>query len=204
MATDLELLDAWRGGDQVAAKELFERHFDGLCWFFRNKVNEGVEDLVQATFLACIEARPNLRDNSSFRGLLFSIARRKLVDEIRKAQRGRHKADVETMAVDSLVGRPSAILTKKQEQKLLVHALRRIPLQHQMLLELYYWENLSGPELAKVLEIPEGTIRTRLRRGRTLLAEALESLEASPEAVQSTLTNLDDWARSVRPGAATE
>ena len=48
----------------------------------------------------------------------------------------------------------------------------------QVALELHYWEDLSGPELAAVLEIPEGTVRSRLRRGRELLQEAFARVAA--------------------------
>ncbi|MCH9683177.1 MAG: hypothetical protein K0V04_17210 [Deltaproteobacteria bacterium] len=43
MATDFELLDAWKGGDKAAGNALFQRHFDSVCRFFRSKVGEGVD-----------------------------------------------------------------------------------------------------------------------------------------------------------------
>ena len=57
-------------------------------------------------------------------------------------------------------------------------ALRRIPLELQVALELYYWEGMAGPELAAALDLPEGTVRTRLRRGRQLVREQLTELGA--------------------------
>ena len=44
MSTDFELLDAWRGGDRVAGNELFERYFDAVFRFFRNKVSAAEVD----------------------------------------------------------------------------------------------------------------------------------------------------------------
>ncbi len=204
MVSDWELLAAWRDGDTTSGGQLYERYFDGLCWFFRNKVADGVEDLVQSTFMACIESNAQPSDRGSFRGLLFTIARRKLVDQIRKGHRGQDKADIGMMTVDSLSSSPSAVLTQRQEQQMLVRALRRIPLDAQILLELFYWEQLTGPELAQTLGIAEGTVRTRLRRGRELLTEALRSIEASGQRLDSTLTNLDAWARSIRNGNTEE
>ena len=55
--TDVELLAAWRGGDARAGEELFERHALSIAYFFRNKVSVGVEDFVQETFLALVEAQ---------------------------------------------------------------------------------------------------------------------------------------------------
>jgi DNA-directed RNA polymerase specialized sigma24 family protein len=56
-ATDIELLEAWRGGDRRAGEQLFERHYAAVARFFRNKLEFGVDDLIQRTFLACVEGR---------------------------------------------------------------------------------------------------------------------------------------------------
>ena len=56
--TDLELFDAWTSGDTEAAGELFERHYEAVDRFFRNKLLDGYDDLVQQTFAACLEANP--------------------------------------------------------------------------------------------------------------------------------------------------
>ena len=71
---DFELLDAWRSGDRAAGNTLFERHFDAVCRFFANKVNDNVDDLIQKTFLGCIEGRDRFRKQSSFRTYLFAVA----------------------------------------------------------------------------------------------------------------------------------
>ena len=55
MSTDLDLLQAWNDGDPGAGSRLLERHFDPLCRFFRNKVGEDAEELIQSTFLAATE-----------------------------------------------------------------------------------------------------------------------------------------------------
>ena len=60
----------------------------------------------------------------------------------------------------------SAEAAQHEEQRLLLEALRRIPLDLQIAIELHYWEGMSGPDLAQVLDIPEGTVRSRLRRAR--------------------------------------
>lgn len=49
-----------------------------------------------------------------------------------------------------------------------------------------------------MLEIPEGTVRSRLRRGRDLLREALAELGASSERAATTMTNIEGWAAEIR------
>ena len=73
--SDIDLLDAWRAGDPRAGNELFNRHFDSVCRFFANKAGNEVDDLIQRTFLACVEGRDRFRGDASFRGYLFGVAR---------------------------------------------------------------------------------------------------------------------------------
>jgi DNA-directed RNA polymerase specialized sigma24 family protein len=49
------------------------------------------------------------------------------------------------------------------DERLLREALLRVPVEHRMLLELSFWDELSGPEIARALCIPEQTVRSRLR-----------------------------------------
>lgn len=197
METDFDLLDAWRGGDKRAGNALFERHFDGLFRFFRYKLPDKAEDLVQQTLLACVQAQPGFRKQSSFRTYLYTIARSKLYDAL--ARRARDQAiDFTTSSVVDLGESPSRVLARDQEQNLLVQALRRLPVQLQVILELKYFEHMTGPEIAEVLDVPEGTVRSRLRRAREQLQEAVQALAESPDQVESTMTRLDSWADAVR------
>ena len=54
--TDEELLRAWSDGDRDAGERLFERHFESVVRFFRNKAAGDHEDLIQQTFLGCVES----------------------------------------------------------------------------------------------------------------------------------------------------
>jgi RNA polymerase sigma factor (sigma-70 family) len=197
VVTDDELLARWRGGDAKAAGELFERHFDGLYRFFGNKVDAAADDLVQRTFLGCFEGRDRFRGECSFRTYLFAVARNQLLAHFAR-QRGSSVEPEHESVVDTGVS-PSSAVHHRREHALVLAALRRIPIDHQILLELFYWEEQSGPELAEILGVPEGTIRTRLRRARQQLAEAIGALGAQPALVHSTLSTLEDWARSLRP-----
>lgn len=197
MSDDFELLDAWRGGDAAAGNALFERHFDGICRFFRNKVSEGVDDLIQRTFLACVESRDAFRGDASFRTYLFTLARNELYAHFKRVHRERGRIDPLEVSVHDLGPTPTGIVARRKEQRLLLQALRKIPVDHQIALELYYWEDMPAPALASVLGIPEGTVRTRLRRAKILVEQALREIGQGQE-LETTVANLDDWARSLR------
>jgi RNA polymerase sigma-70 factor (ECF subfamily) len=194
--SDAELLGAWRQGDKRAGAELFERYFEPISRFFVNKLSEDPDDLVQETFMACLRGRDRLRDDASFRSYLFGIACNVLRAHLRRRTHLPLDAD-DRCAIDLSPG-PSTALHAREGERLLLDALRRIPLEQQILLELHYWESLKTDEIAEALGLPPGTVRGRLQRGRTRLLEALEELPM-PRAMQATLAReLDAWATSLR------
>ena len=193
--TDFMLLESWREGDKQAGKELFARHFEALCRFFNNKVGDEADDLIQQTFLACVKARDGFRGDASFRTYLYTAARSKLYDHY--AGRGAsRRPPLGEVSVSDLATSIGGKVLAAEEQRLLLHALRRLPLDLQIAVELHYFEGMRGPEIARVLEIPEGTVRSRLRLARKRLQTELEGLDN--ERVTATLTKIDDWAAQVR------
>lgn len=198
VATDFELLDAWRAGDASAGNELFRRYFDAMYRFFRNKVSTGVDDLIQRTFLACVEKRDTYRGDASFRTFLFAIARLELFAAYRRKNRLARETDVGLSSVHDLAPSPSRIAADRQEQRLIVEGLRRIPLDTQIALELYYWEDLTAPDIADVLDVPVGTVRSRIRRGKELLGEQVRRLAAAGQLPEHSAADLERWARELR------
>jgi RNA polymerase sigma factor (sigma-70 family) len=189
---DAQAVAAWRAGDKAAGEALFEKHFDALFRFFRNKAEEGVEDLIQQTFLAVVGSIERFRGESTFRSYLFAIARNELLAHWRK--RGRRNGDVDVAEISvaelSTAG-PSRVLARRREQQLLLDALRTLPLDLQIALELVYWEDLTGPELAAALGVPEGTARSRLRRGKEMLAARLAELAGDPATAEQSMRDLE-------------
>ena len=198
---DFELLETWRGGDNRAGQELFKRHFDAVCRFFANKVSDDVEDLIQKTFLACVEGKERFRGEASFRGYLFGVARNVLRRYYRDKKYQKQRFDPLEHSVHDAGPAPSMVVAEKREQQLLLAALRQIPLDHQITLELYYWEQMSASELGAVLGLPEGTVRGRIRRAKQLLEEQLTAMTDSPELLKSTMGDLEGWAKSLRERA---
>lgn len=199
--TDAELLRAWHGGggggDRSAGEALFERHYESVSRFFRNKVAEPA-DLVQRTFLACLENIDRFRGDASFRTFLFAIATNVLRKHYRANAGPRGKVDLGSVSIEALEPSPSRIVANTHEKRLLLRALRRLTMDQQILLELYYWEQMKITELAAILELPIGTVKTRMRTARRQLEEHIEVLAAAPGLVNSTVTRLDEWARQLR------
>lgn len=178
---EIELLQAWRGGDADAGAALYERHFEGIRRFFRTKVApEDVEDTIQRVFLACVESRDAFRGDSTFRTYVFTIARYELYRYLRR--RGRDAValglDAGVTSIHQLGISPSSAAARDEARDRVLDALRRLPIEQQVMLELRYWEDLSAAEIATIMDIAVPTVRTRLFRARAAMREALGHVEA--------------------------
>lgn len=193
---EARLVRAWKQGDKHAGAALFRRYYDPIVRFYRNKAI-GQEDLVQRCFLRCVDLRTKIRDESSFRSFIFGVARNVLLEHYRKARYDK-RLDFTVQTVEDLAPTPTSKLAKGENESRLLAALRRLPLEQQIAVELYYWEELNAREIAEICEEPEPTIRTRLRRARLRLEKELEQLSDSPAADLQTQTDLEKWARALR------
>lgn len=199
MDADADLYLRWAAGDRDAGARLIDRHLSAIARFFANKcvVSSDVEDLVATTFERCAKSLGKLQQPERFRAYLFGVATNVLRDAIRK-RRPTPVADLEQLCVRDLGPSPSVVAAERAELRLLLAGLRAIPIEHQLVLELSVFEQMSRAEIAEVLRIPAGTVASRLRRARELLERQVRALATSPQLVESTLHGLADWAAQVR------
>jgi RNA polymerase sigma factor (sigma-70 family) len=191
--TDLDLLIAWRNGDKRAGSLLLKRQLPTLRRFFTNKTPKDAEDLIQSTLLECVRSVDRFEQRAQFRTYLLAIAYRVLLHYYRQKARKEAPVDPLVDTVERLSTGPFTRLMRQTEQEQLLQALRKIPLRLQTVFELYYWEQMSARECAIVLEIPEGTVKSLLRRGKELLREAIEKGGG-----QTPRGTLRDWADEIR------
>ncbi len=202
MNEDFHLLERWRAGDDRAGSLLLRRHFTSVYRFFRTKLADGVDDLTQQTFLCLAEARDRIERTRSFRAYLFTIARRQLVDALRERHRRWTELDpdcvsaVEAFPADSR-HEPNRALARSEEQRLLLTAMRSIPLDPQIALELHYWEGLSVAEIAEVLGTSPGTIKSRLKRARDLLQSKIDKIASHRSLVRRAGGQVDELVSSL-------
>lgn len=198
---DEELLDAWSRGDTRAGNLLVQRHFDLVYRFLVARTGESAADLVQQTFLACVERRARVADVVSFKAFLLGIAREHMLSHLHGSA---HRKQVyegmfrNQTSSDRILPSPSYGAAVEEEQRMLSRAISRLPIDLQISLELYYWEEMSTAEIADVLVVPRGTIMNRLFRARQRIRKTLDELERDPTVTTSTLRGLDTWARSMR------
>lgn len=195
MDPEYERLQAWRDGDADAGRKLFEELFEGLFAFFQNKCRDP-EDLVQQTLLGCLESSDRFDQRCSFRVFVYSIAKNQLYSYWRKQSGVRREIDIGSMSLEALQPTPSVIVAGRQERRQIAAALRMVALEDQVLLESYYWQRLTAPELAQMMGVAEPAIRSRLRRALARVRAAVAQAQPLSDA-RATLESLDDWAQQL-------
>jgi RNA polymerase sigma-70 factor (ECF subfamily) len=200
--SDLELLQGWRRSKAAMGKELFVRHKTAVTNLFRRNVRskDDIPDLVQKTFLACVTAKKDPQITGSVRGYILGIAFFTMTRFFREARNaptfGLDGALETTLA--SVEPDPEYLLTLNDEQRLLMKAIRRLKIEFQVVFELNYWEGISCDEIAEILSIPQGTVRSRLQNGRAALEKKLADLADSTELLAATTMSVHSWQQAIQ------
>jgi RNA polymerase sigma-70 factor, ECF subfamily len=194
---DAELLARWRAGNSNAGHELARRYFGPVRGYFVTKVPHDYEELVSQTFLRLLQKLDQCE--GSFRGFLFGVARMILLEHFRSRRRDA-RFDPLSSSVFDLNGedRASSILGQREHQRLLFDALRGLELADQELLELYYFQALSGREVAELLGVAESMVRYRLRRALARLGQGYRELEERPHEREYEEGTIEAWMRQLR------
>jgi RNA polymerase sigma-70 factor (ECF subfamily) len=132
---------------------------------------EGLEDMAQEVFLRLFRALPHFRGRAKLSTFLYRIIVNVVNDEWRRRQVARRMEPIDE-EVRELVhpsAGPAEILEQSRFQQALEGALMRLPLRDRTILALHYQEGRSYEEVAAVLELPMGTVKTHLHRARERL-----------------------------------
>ena len=130
------------------------------------------EDAMQESILKAYEKIDTLRSKRKFKAWIFQILANECYQILRNRKRQEPTDPFEFSQHDSPCEN-SAADTNIENGEILSYILR-IPKQYQKVLILYYYDEFSTKEIAKILDIPQGTVKSRLARGRKQLKDLLE------------------------------
>lgn len=172
-ASDEQLMLAYQRGAAEAFAELFARYRQPLFGFFRRRLEHAAraEELAQEAFLAVLRGTERWEPRATFRTWLYGIAMKMLWAERRKAAREAgavpiEAGDLPTVAAANATGEADAVLAVRQ-------AIARLDEMDREVLLLREYEQLRYEEIAGLLAVPVGTVRSRLFRARMALKELL-------------------------------
>lgn len=160
-------------GERAAFDELTERWHPPLWKYVRRVAggDDAAKDVAQDVWLRVLRGMGRLRDGSRLRPWLFGIARRALMDRLRQQYAGVPDPDIDV--AELAADQPADSL--EDEIAAMESELERLPITEREVLTLFYLRELSLAEVAEVLAVPVGTVKSRLFRARRLLRHALDS-----------------------------
>ncbi|MBK7004178.1 MAG: sigma-70 family RNA polymerase sigma factor [Burkholderiales bacterium] len=164
-------------GDVAAFSELVARHQDRIYRFLLRltRSHDDALELAQETFIHAWTALERWQAQARFSTWLFQIARNQAIDLLRRTQRVDF-VEFDAGVADSLADSaptPEEALYSTQRLRALERALQRLPTEHREILLLREIEDLSYDEMAAVLNISLGTVKSRIARARTALLERM-------------------------------
>jgi len=160
-------------GERDAFDELIQR-WQGPIWQYVRRLSEDddvAQDIVQDIWLRVLRGIGRLRDPAKLRAWLFGIAHRTWIDTLRRKYAVR-AADIEEIDQHDL---SDPVVPEELEQELaaMEQELASLPTIEREALTLFYLRELSLQEIAQALEIPIGTVKSRLYRARRMLRREL-------------------------------
>jgi len=183
--TDEELIARFQKGDEQAYVELVNRYRDRLLNFAYRFVNdeEQAEDVVQDTLLKLYTHRHYYRNIAKFSTWIYTIAGNLAKTELRKRKRhkvtnlsqmGRQEQEYELPATEAETGQKvDGHYAGKQIQQ----AIQMLPLNFRTVIILRDIQELSYEEISNIVDVPLGTVKSRINRARLQLQKALKDLK---------------------------
>lgn len=136
------------------------------------KSKELAEDVYQETFLRVVRSYSGYRGESSEKTWIISIAVNVCRDYMRSAWKRRVVLtdDFLTYTADS---NTEEIIEKRSEKQALINAIMKLPDKYRDIIHLFYYQEMGINDIANVLKIPGGTVKSRLFKARTLLHDMI-------------------------------
>jgi RNA polymerase sigma-70 factor (ECF subfamily) len=194
--TDAELLRRYAAGDESAFRLIVNRYKDGLYSFLRQFLNRQdlVEDVFQETFLQLFTSRDSFDTSRPLRPWLFTIAANKAKDALRKWQRTSaipigSIADSQDLSFEEMlntlassdISLPYEELEKDETALRVGQVIMNMPENLREILVLAYFNKFSYKQIAEILSIPIGTVKSRLHTAVGRFAKDWKSSNGSKE-----------------------
>jgi len=181
------LITRAQGGDKSALNELIWKHeARAYQYAFRlTRNSEEAADVVSEAFVRVYNALPNFKGQSSFTTWIYRILTNYFLD-LKKKDKGKTTSletafqtsdgDIERQIEDPS-DTPQQEMEKTERQKRVTRAIRRLPEYQRSMIVMYHAENMTYEDIAAALDLPVGTVKSRLNRARISLRELLQKDE---------------------------
>ncbi|GIV15535.1 MAG: sigma-24 [Armatimonadota bacterium] len=182
---DRQLIERCRNGDREAFDELvrrYERQVYNLAYRLSGNYDDASDVVVEA-FVRAFQGLHTFRGDANFGTWLHRVVVNTFLD-MRKRSKGRQHISLEeqleldgdtfTRQIEDTSPGPQELLEQEEREEVLQRAIAQLSPERRILIVLYHFENLSYEEIAQMLKLPVGTVKSRLNRARLALREILE------------------------------
>ena len=162
---ELLVMDAQDG--KVKALEILVSRWQRRLWHYAHGLtgdSEAAWDITQETWLGIIKGLRRLHDPACFRAWAYRITTNKSIDWLKNKSKDQH-ISLDSIEVDC---------HQKNDNLRVKELIQRLKNDSRVILSLYYFEQLSIPEISIVLNIPQGTVKSRLFKARGELKQLWE------------------------------
>ena len=182
---DAQLVERCLGGDEASWEDLVRLHgrrVYGICYRFTGSDGEA-QDIAQDVFLRVFQALKSFRaGEGSFQVWLARLTRNLLIDNYRKGRMARATDSIEDQLpvleeTSALGARTEGMLEGREASELLQAALRKLSPELREAVVLRDLQEMEYREIADVLRVPEGTVKSRINRGRAELGRVLKRMK---------------------------
>ena len=173
-------------GDAAAFQEIYEKRFNDLYYIALSMLRNqhDAEDVTQTTFMQAWKSIGSLQSPYAFRGWLTRILSNNCMDLLRKKKPVPVNDDADSLFLfeDSLYEEnieflPADVLEKKETQRLVREIIDALPDAHRQTIILHYFDLLPILEIAAIMDVSEGTVKSRLYYARLAIKEGVEAHE---------------------------
>ena len=169
------LILEYRAGDLSALQTLISRWQRRIYYYVLTLVQDRTMawDLSQEVWLAVIAGLGKLRCVKNFSPWIYRIARNKAASHIRNKRRAELPEETYSETAEEHTEPPPDRMCAAEDARLVHECLLELPLAQREALSLFYLDDLSLDEIARLLEVPRGTVQSRLHYGRIKMGQLL-------------------------------
>jgi len=177
-AEDQLLIQRFRAGEVAAFDGLVERYYQRIDRLVQQVIRNplGAEDITQEAFLRAYRALPRFRGEASFYSWLYRIALNLCLNYLRQQANRISSVEGPEASILPAVTDPSMLLEHQERERLVRGAIDALPTHYRVAIILRDLEELSYQEIADILGIPLGTVKSRINFGKHLLRQALRGI----------------------------
>lgn len=185
MATDdRKLIERCRNGDREAFDELvlrYEKQAYNLAYRLTGNYDDASDVVVEA-FVRAFQGLHTFRGDANFGTWLHRVVVNTFLDLRKRNKHRQHisleeqmevDGDILTRQIEDTAPGPQELIEAQERADVLQQAINQLPHDRRILIVLYHFENLSYEEIAQILKMPVGTVKSRLNRARLALREIL-------------------------------